>query len=125
MAGRRTSRTLLAREKARARTAELRAREQQLEDLATHWFEAEAEITEIDVAARRKVETYAARVRIESGKETQRLRATMAAVATRMLELDRVRSVAGRLGVPESELRSIQQASTTPAAGREEATVTS
>ncbi|MGW7295393.1 hypothetical protein ACWGIB_23745 [Streptomyces xiamenensis] len=106
MAGRRKPRAVEAREKARARTVERRAREQRLEDLATNWFAAEDEIAEIEAGARRRVEAYAARVRAESEKDVGRLREGMAQIVAQMLTLERVRSVAGRLGVAESAVRA-------------------
>ncbi|MEV1008351.1 hypothetical protein [Streptomyces sp. NPDC049881] len=126
MAGRRAPRAVQAREKARARTAERRAREQQLEDLATGWFAAEDEIAEIDSSTRQKVEAYAAKVRADAEKETGRLRNTMAGIVAQMLTLERVRSVAGRLGVPEAEVRTVKAATEVPvpapaAEGREKA----
>lgn len=102
MAERRTTRQLKAREKARARTAERRQREQQLEDLATAWFEAEDEIANKESAAEEKIRKYTEKVRGEVEKETGKLREQMNDVVGKMLALTGVRSVAERLGVPEA-----------------------
>jgi hypothetical protein len=108
MAERRTTRQLKAREKARARTAERRQREQQLEDLATAWFEAEDEIADKDSAAEEKIRKYTEKVRGEVEKETGKLREQMNDVVGKMLALTGVRSVAERLGVPEAVVREIK-----------------
>ncbi|MGA5124396.1 hypothetical protein ACPCAG_13955 [Streptomyces pseudogriseolus] len=108
MAERRTTRQLKAREKARARTAERRQREQQLEDLATAWFEAEDEIADKESAAEEKIRKYTEKVRGEAEKETGKLREQMNDVVGKMLALTGVRSVAERLGVPEAVVREIK-----------------
>ena len=108
MAERRTTRQLKAREKARARTAERRQREQQLEDLATAWFEAEDEIADRKSAAEEKIRKYTEKVRGEVEKETGKLRDQMNDVVGKMLALTGVRSVAERLGVPEAVVREIK-----------------
>ncbi|CAL9556086.1 hypothetical protein [Streptomyces sp. enrichment culture] len=108
MAERRTTRQLKAREKARARTAERRQREQQLEDLATAWFEAEDEIADKESAAEEKIRKYTEKVRGEAEKETGKLRERMNDVVGKMLALTGVRSVAERLGVPEAVVREIK-----------------
>ncbi|MCP9946037.1 hypothetical protein LUX12_16485 [Streptomyces somaliensis] len=108
MAERRTTRQLKAREKARARTAERRQREQQLEDLATAWFEAEDEIADKESAAEEKIRKYTEKVRGEVEKETGKLREQMNDVVGKMLVLAGVRSVAERLGVPEAVVREIK-----------------
>jgi hypothetical protein len=124
MAGRRKPRAVQAREKARARTAERRAREQRLEDLATGWFTAEDEIAEIEAGARRRIEAYAVRVRAESEKDIGRLREGMTQIVAQMLALERVRSVAGRLGIAESAVRAFRTVEG-PASEREEAAAAS
>lgn len=108
MAERRTTRQLKAREKARARTAERRQREQQLEDLATAWFEAEDEIADKESAAEEKIRKYTEKVRGGVEKETGKLRERMNDVVGKMLALTGVRSVAERLGVPEAVVREIK-----------------
>lgn len=108
MAERRATRQLKAREKARARTAELRQREQQLEDLATTWFEAEDEIADKESAAEEKIRKYTEKVRGEVEKETGKLREQMGDVVGKMLALTGVRSVAERLGVAEAVVREIK-----------------
>ncbi|MEV5338364.1 hypothetical protein AB0K93_07735 [Streptomyces sp. NPDC052676] len=108
MAERRATRQLKAREKARARTAERRQREQQLEDLATAWFEAEDEIADKESAADEKIRKYTEKVRGEVEKETGKLREQMTDVVGKMLALTGVRSVAERLGVAEAVVREIK-----------------
>ncbi|MGW6457484.1 hypothetical protein ACWF94_16460 [Streptomyces sp. NPDC055078] len=105
MAERRGARTVRAREKARALTAERRQREHQLEDLATRWFETEEQIADISSAAQQKIDKYAARVRSEADRETGKLRESMTGIVADMLERAGVRSVAERLGIPEAVVR--------------------
>lgn len=112
MAGRRASRAVQAREKARALTAERRQREQKLEDLATDWFQAEDEIAEIEAAAQRKVDHYIAKVRGEAEREAGQLRDKMTEVVAEMLKHAGVRSVAERLGIPESTARAVKPSAT-------------
>jgi hypothetical protein len=97
-----------AREKARARTAERRRREQRLEDLATDWFQTEGEISEIEAAAQRKIDVYSAKVRGEAEKGVEQLRDRMTVVVGEMLKLAGVRAVAELLGVPESTVRTVK-----------------
>jgi hypothetical protein len=108
MAERRAARQVRAREKARARTAERRQREQQLEDLATAWFEAEDEIADKESAAEEKIRKYTEKVRGEVQKETGKLREQMTDVVAKMLALTGVRSVAERLGIAEAVVREIK-----------------
>ncbi|WP_129840368.1 hypothetical protein [Streptomyces sp. RFCAC02] len=108
MAKRRASRAVLAREKARALNVERRRREQQLEDLATRWFEAESTIADIDAATQTKIDRYCARARSEAERETGRLRGEMADAVSEMLKLAGIRSVAERLGVPEGSIREVR-----------------
>ncbi|MGP4109704.1 hypothetical protein ACTWP5_02150 [Streptomyces sp. 4N509B] len=110
MAGRRVSRLVEAREKARARTAERRRREQRLEDLATDWFQAEGEISEIEAAAERRIELYAAKVRGEAETSVRQLRGRMDDAVGEMLTLTGVRAVAELLGTQESTVRAVRVA---------------
>ena len=107
MSKRRSSRAVLAREKARELNAERRRREQRLEDLATSWFEAESAIADINDAAQRKIQQYADRIRGEADKETGQFRQQMADTVTEMLKLTGIRSVAERLGASEATIRGL------------------
>ncbi|MEO3753599.1 hypothetical protein [Streptomyces sp. B6B3] len=105
MPKRRASRAVQARERARAHTAELREREALLEDLATRWFEADAERVEVEAAAEKKIDAYAARVRGQTRRDTGRLGDEMSTIVREMLQLTGIRSVTERLGVVEAVVR--------------------
>ncbi len=110
MAKRQSARAVEARQRARARTADRREREQRLEDLATGWYEAQGEIEEIESSAQEKIEKFTARVRAEAGQQVLKLRDRASEIVATMLANTGVRDVADRLGLPEAEVRQARAA---------------
>ncbi|WP_052434173.1 hypothetical protein [Streptacidiphilus melanogenes] len=117
MAERRGSRAVAAREKARARTAGAREREQRLEDLATTWFEVDDQIGGLREAAQARIDQYTARIRGELVQQVGQLEQRLTDAAAEMLELANASDVADRLGIPVAKVREIKatrKASGTP-----------
>jgi hypothetical protein len=99
-AKRRSAREIDARRKARELSASVRAREQKLEDLATRYLVAGQEIADIDERTTTKIKEYTDRAQAEAEGTKGPLRAEMAGAVREMLTLDRIGSVADRLGEP-------------------------
>jgi flagellar hook-associated protein FlgK len=110
MAERRGSRAVAAREKARARTAATREREQRLEDLATEWFELDGQIGDLRDAAEARIEQYTARINGELVQQVGQLEQRSADAAVEMLELTNASDVADRLAIPLARVREIKAA---------------
>lgn len=99
-AKRRSAREIEARRKARELSASVRAREQTLEDLATRYLVVGQEIADIDERTTTKIKEYTDRAEAEAEGAKGPLRAEMAGAVREMLTLDRIGSVADRLGEP-------------------------
>lgn len=107
---RRSAREIEARRKARERTAALRAQEQKLEDLATSYFLAGGEITDVEDRAATRLREYAEKVEAETKAATEPLRARQAAVVREMLDMARIGAVAERLGEPRDTIAQFRAA---------------
>nr|WP_181716013.1 hypothetical protein [Cryobacterium sp.]QJS06343.1 hypothetical protein [Cryobacterium sp.] len=91
-----------ARARARERAAEFRAKQDQLEQLATDYFVATGSLEEIDAAAQKEI----AAVQDRAFKQSALARDHAAAAISSMLELGTPRGeVAERLGVPLREIK--------------------
>lgn len=103
-AQRRSAREIEARRRARERTAALREREQQLEDLATVYFLAGGEVHDVELRAETRLRESAERVELETRAAIEPLRARQAAAVRKMLALTRIGAVAERLGEPRDSI---------------------
>jgi len=97
-----SARQASARARARERAAEFRAKQDQLEQLATDYFVATESLEEIAAAAEKEIATVQDRASIQSAAARQQA----AAAITAMLEMGTLRrEVADRLGVSLREIK--------------------
>ena len=102
---RKSSKQTAARSRAREKAAEFRAKEVQLEQLATDYFLATGSLDEIDTAAQAEI----AAIQDRAAKQSTAARTVAAAVITSMLELGTPKAeVADRLGLA---LRDVKKSS--------------
>ncbi|WP_066600576.1 hypothetical protein [Cryobacterium arcticum] len=96
-----------ARARAREKAAEFRAKQDQLEQLATDYFVAQDSLEEVEMAAQKEI----AAVHDRAAKQSAAVREHAALAVSSMLDLGiSRREVAERLGVP---LRDVKVGSTT------------